>query len=124
MSRNQDHERKCPDHTEHGRLEELIELYHGNISRMARHVRIGHRAITREGLSYRLRKHGLAKKAAAMRIKGLVTGPRNGEFIKEYGAEYDRFIAAINKSATVEDIIERLGINRRTFYRKLRSYGL
>jgi transcriptional regulator of acetoin/glycerol metabolism len=102
-------------------LRKLVLSHQGNLSAIARSL-----GVSRQAASRRLSAAGLLEMAAAQRLAGGVTGPRiPGEAVTEAADdERERMLRALGATDSDEDARVRLGMARRSFYRKKAALGI
>lgn len=107
-------------------LAKLIEVHQGNLSAITRALVSDGHEVTRQGLSLRLMRLGLAEEAQIQRALSGCPGPRPDLTAGAIDAvaERDAIAAEIRQGGKLEEIAGRLGISRRQLARKRQTYGL
>lgn len=102
-------------------LRKLVDKHQGNLSAIAVALGISRQAVTR-----RLKAAKLLERAAAARLAAGVTGPRtSGQAVQAADdAERERMLRALAASDSDDEARARLGMARRSFYRKKSAFGL
>lgn len=101
-------------------LRALVRTHRGNLSELARALGVSRQAATR-----RLEAAGLVEYAAEQRVAAGVTGPRSATAVAA-GAETERaaMLKAFGATDNDEAARARLGMARRSFYRKKAALGI
>ena len=102
-------------------LRALIKEHAGNLSAIVAVLAMAGEEVTRQGLQYRLERLGLAELAERTRAREGASGPRSpagDEIVRE------RLVAAVSATDSLAAAQRKLGVSRRTLFRRLAKHGL
>lgn len=108
-------------------LEELVRRCRGNMSAIARELSEGGKRITRQAVTRRLARAGLAKLVSELAVAGGVSGRRRPdarEQAKAHQRERERILDALAAAPTYDAAAAPLGLPRRTLYRRIARYEI
>lgn len=103
-------------------LAKLMRSAHGNLSEIARRLAEKGTPITRQEVTRRLQKYGLAEEAERLRVQSAVSGPRASltDGVVDRDTARRAAITALATSAGYRAAAEKLGISPRTMARRMR----